>query len=214
MGMDIGMPLVHPTSEDRVHIGWMTDRHCFPQRTAQPHEFYNFNHQTLAPYYLSDQPPDVEPLDALEETSPIGEDHITTEMHSDSPIMNFSSRPYDISMSASLPASTEKFRFQVTLNAPTAMINQTHEIPVTYLNKGHLYSVLIVDTAPPMLGPIPVQYRTAIRISFEDGQQEQTAPIHWKLWKDARGTKEVCQRGGKLREQRQENQSQSRDCFS
>ncbi|KAK0105977.1 hypothetical protein ONS95_004486 [Cadophora gregata] len=202
MGMGLGMPLVLPTSEDGVHIGWMTDRHCFPPQTAQPHEFYNFNlfdpHQTFAPYYLSDQPPDVEPLGTSGETSPIGDDPVQTEIHSDSPSMNISSRPYDTSMSPPLPASTNKFRFHVTLNAATAIINQADEIPMTYLNKGHVYSVSIVDTAPPMPGPIPVQYRTAIRISFEDGQQGHTAATHWKLWKDARGTKDVHQRGGKL----------------
>jgi hypothetical protein len=78
------------------------------------------------------------------------------------------------------------------------MINQADEIPVTYLNKGHVYSVLILDTAPPMPGPIPVQYRTAIRMSFEDGQQGQAAAKRWKLWKDARVAKDLHQRGSKL----------------
>jgi hypothetical protein len=112
MGMGLGMPLMLPTSGDGAYNGWMADRHCFPSQTAQPHELYNFNlfdpNQTLAPYYLADQPSDIEPLHASGETSPIGDDRIETEMHSDSPIMNISSRPYDISMFTSVPASTEK----------------------------------------------------------------------------------------------------------
>jgi hypothetical protein len=78
------------------------------------------------------------------------------------------------------------------------MINQADEVPVTYLNKGQVYSVLIVDTTPSTLGPIPVQYRTTIRISFEDGQQQQITATRWNLWKEARGAKEAHQRGGKL----------------
>jgi CP2 transcription factor len=78
------------------------------------------------------------------------------------------------------------------------MTNQADETPVTYLNKGHVYSVLIVDTAPPMPGSIPVQYRTAIRMSFQDGQQGQAAARHWKLWKDGRRTKDGHQCGGEL----------------
>jgi hypothetical protein len=72
------------------------------------------------------------------------------------------------------------------------------EIPTTYLNKGHAYSVSIIDTAPKIPGPTPVQYRTSIRISFEDGQQGQRSATRWRLWKEGRGTTEAHQRGGKL----------------
>jgi len=78
------------------------------------------------------------------------------------------------------------------------MINQADEIPVTYLNKGHVYSVFIVDTAPIMPRATPVQYRTSIRISFEDGQQGQRLATRWQLWKEGRGTDEAHQRDGKL----------------
>jgi hypothetical protein len=91
-----------------------------------------------------------------------------------------------------------RFRFHVTLYAPTAMINQADEIPVTYLNKGQVYSVLIVDTAPAMPGPTPLQYRTSIRISFEDEQQRERPAACWQLWKEDRGTSEAHQRCGKL----------------
>jgi hypothetical protein len=80
------------------------------------------------------------------------------------------------------------------------MIATADEIPVTYLNKGQAYSVSIIDTAPaPTLpGPTPAQYRTSIRISFEDGQQGQRSTNRWRIWKEGRGTTEAHQRGGKL----------------
>jgi hypothetical protein len=78
------------------------------------------------------------------------------------------------------------------------VIKHADEMPVTYLNKDQIYSVSIVDTAPAMLEPISVQYRTSIRISFEDEQQGQRPKTHWQLWKEGRGTKEADQGGGKL----------------
>lgn len=92
------------------------------------------------------------------------------------------------------------FRWHVTLNAPTAMIKHTDEVPVTYLNKGQAYSIAIVDTAPapPQIAGVPVKYRTYIRISFEDEQQRQRPAACWQLWKEGRGTNEAHQRGGRL----------------
>ena len=115
-----------------------------------------------------------------------------------SPMMTFQPTQYDIAMSAPMPPSAEKFRFHVTLNAPTAMIKHTDEIPVTYLNKGQAYSVSIVDTAPTIPVPAGTRYRTFIRISFEDEQQRQRPATCWQLWKEGRGTNEAHQRGGKL----------------
>jgi hypothetical protein len=84
------------------------------------------------------------------------------------------------------------------LNTPTAMVNQADEIPVTYLNKGHVYSVFIVDTAPPMPAPTPVQYRTSIRISFKDKPQRGRPAACWQLWKEGRGISEAYKQCGKL----------------
>jgi hypothetical protein len=78
------------------------------------------------------------------------------------------------------------------------MINQADEIPVTYLNKGHVYSVFIVDSAPTMPRATPVQYRTSIRISFEDREQGQGPATRWQIWKEGRGTAEAHHRNGKL----------------
>ncbi|KAK5995733.1 Transcription factor CP2-like 3-like protein [Cladobotryum mycophilum] len=97
-----------------------------------------------------------------------------------------------------LPPAAEKFRFHSTLNAPTAMVRHSDEIPVTYLNKGQAYSLSIVDTngsAPIIPG---TRYRTFVRISFEDEQQKQKPSMCWSLWKEGRGINEAHQRGGKL----------------
>ncbi|KAG0132942.1 CP2 transcription factor-domain-containing protein [Tuber indicum] len=94
-------------------------------------------------------------------------------------------------------ASSERFRFNVILNAPTAMIKHPDEIPVTYLNKGQAYAISILDTTPP-LGAGPMRYRTYVRISFHDETQRSRPASCWQLWKEGRGTNEAHQRGGKL----------------
>lgn len=91
-----------------------------------------------------------------------------------------------------------RFRYQITLNAPTAMIRHSDEIPVTYLNKGQAYSMTIVDSLGTSPSPAPIRYRTVVRISFEDEQQRQRPSACWQLWKEGRGLAEAHQRGGKL----------------
>ncbi|KAI4097177.1 MAG: hypothetical protein LQ344_000587 [Seirophora lacunosa] len=93
---------------------------------------------------------------------------------------------------------SDKFRYRVSLNAPTAMVKHADEIPVTYLNKGQAYSVSISDSLGATPSPVPVRYRTVIRISFEDQQQRQRPAACWQLWKEGRGLAEAHQRGGKL----------------
>ncbi|KAL9622762.1 MAG: hypothetical protein Q9160_002880 [Pyrenula sp. 1 TL-2023] len=95
-------------------------------------------------------------------------------------------------------ADRYRFRYHVTLNAPTAMVKHADEIPVTYLNKGQAYTVSIIDTAPLPPNAGPIKYRTFVRISFEDEQQRSKPGACWQLWKEGRGTNEAHQRGGKL----------------
>lgn len=90
-----------------------------------------------------------------------------------------------------------RFRYHVTLNAPTAMIKHADEIPVTYLNKGQAYTLNVVDTQSKQ--PTGrVRYRTFVRISFEDEQQRAKPAACWQLWKEGRGTNEAHHRGGRL----------------
>ncbi|CAK7568135.1 MAG: hypothetical protein SEPTF4163_006118 [Sporothrix epigloea] len=104
----------------------------------------------------------------------------------------------NVAMLACLPPTAEKFRFHTTLNAPTAMIKQADEIPISYLNKGQTYSISIIDTEPELPVLPGTRFRTYVRISFEDEQQRQKPGVCWSLWKEGRGTNEAHQRGGKL----------------
>jgi hypothetical protein len=94
---------------------------------------------------------------------------------------------------------TSRLRFQTTLNAPTAMVRRSDEIPITYLNKCQAYTMSIFDTTPPLLQPnVALKYRTYVRVSFEDEQQRANPGAYWKLWKAGRGLNEAHQRDGKL----------------
>ncbi|OQD85626.1 hypothetical protein PENANT_c009G02744 [Penicillium antarcticum] len=95
-------------------------------------------------------------------------------------------------------AKGEKFRFNVSLRAPTAMVKNMREIPVTYLNKGQAYNLSVTDSSPPAGSSRPIRYRTYVRISFEEQEQRARPSACWQLWKEGRGSSEAHQRGGKL----------------
>ncbi|KFY03934.1 hypothetical protein O988_01113 [Pseudogymnoascus sp. VKM F-3808] len=101
-------------------------------------------------------------------------------------------------VAAQMPPSAERFRFRVVLDAPTAMIKSADEIPITYLNRGKVYSMLIVDTQPILPVPVGARYRTSLRISFEHEQHRQQPASCWQVWKEGYGSVEVPQQGGKL----------------
>jgi len=218
IGMGLGTPLSLPTSADGMHASTMMDMSAFSHHI--PPQFQNYNpfshaHQQQHPHGLAQQQPQqsyapssfvhqdtgYETMDhdgsPMDDNGRMGSLDATLQHHS--PLMSFQPTHYDLSsMNAPLPASAEKFRFHVTLNAPTAMIKHSDEIPITYLNKGQAYSVSIVDTNPSLPLPPGSRYRTFIRISFEDEQQRQRPGTCWQLWKEGRGTNEAHQRGGKL----------------
>jgi hypothetical protein len=91
-----------------------------------------------------------------------------------------------------------RFRYNVSLRAPTAMVKHAREIPVSYLNKGQAYNLSVVDSQPPMPSSGPLRYRTFVRVSFEEEEQRLKPAACWQLWKEGRGTSEAHQRGGKL----------------
>jgi hypothetical protein len=109
------------------------------------------------------------------------------------PSMKLSQMPEQPNMLAD-----QKFRYNVTLRAPTAMIKSPGDIPITYLNKGQAYALSIVDSNPPPVGTKPVQYRTFVRVSFQEEEQRAKPAACWQLWKEGRGSSEAHQRGGKL----------------
>ncbi|KAI9834252.1 MAG: hypothetical protein M1819_003090 [Sarea resinae] len=201
MGMGMDTPLSGPTSEIGFHAGSTLDLHDFHSQSIHPHHFHssgNFGPQeSFAPSQFSHHSTGFDTMDASGDHSPMDDMGMDTDMHEKSPLMGLS-HSFDENMSG-LPVQTSgKFRYHVTLNAPTAMVKHPDEIPVTYLNKGQAYSVSIIDTAPAQQTPGLVRYRTHIRISFEDEQQRQRPAACWQLWKEGRGTNEAHQRGGKL----------------
>ncbi|KAI1385593.1 CP2 transcription factor-domain-containing protein [Hypoxylon trugodes] len=215
LGMGLGTPLSLPTTEGAIQAGpAMMDLTQFHQGIPPPHQFPQpFNpfiqptppQPTFAPSSFVHQDTGYETMD--HDGSPLDsdshEEHIGSmdaTFHSQSPpnMMGFQHRHFGGAMAHMLPASANKFRFQSTLNAPTAMIKHADEIPVTYLNKGQAYSLSVVDTAATMPIVPGTKYRTFVRISFEDDQQRQKPGVCWSLWKEGRGTNEAHQRGGKL----------------
>ncbi|OJJ30896.1 hypothetical protein ASPWEDRAFT_44869 [Aspergillus wentii DTO 134E9] len=93
--------------------------------------------------------------------------------------------------------ANERFWFPAVLDVPTAMVKHETEPPVTYLNRGQIYHLSVVDSARQPTSTQPVTYRTTLWISFED-EQRPKASACWQLWKETRGWKEAQQREAKL----------------
>ncbi|OTB00603.1 hypothetical protein M426DRAFT_75682 [Hypoxylon sp. CI-4A] len=214
LGMGLGTPLSLPTSEGAIQAGpAMMDLtqfhhglppHQFPQpfnpfiQPTPPQPAFapsSFVHQDTG-YETMDH--DGSPLDSDSHEDNMGS--MDAAFHSQSPpnMLGFQHRHFGSQMTHLLPPTADKFRFHSTLNAPTAMIKHSDEIPVTYLNKGQAYSLAVVDSAASMPIVPGTKYRTFVRISFEDEQQRQKPGVCWSLWKEGRGTNEAHQRGGKL----------------
>lgn len=224
-GLGLGTPLSMPTSESGLHAGQQAAQfHGFqthlPQH-MQPQQFHNVNpfqmhqQQGFPPQQFSHQPS----FDGME--GPVGEspDDMAMDiaMQNTHPSMDNLFHPQTmpgVMQPPSYHPSAEKyvaltfettttiltgnrFRYHVTLNAPTAMIKHADEIPVTYLNKGQAYTLNVVDTHSQQGAP-GAKYRTFVRVSFEDEQQRQKPAACWQLWKEGRGTNEAHQRGGRL----------------
>ncbi|PBP19172.1 hypothetical protein BUE80_DR010005 [Diplocarpon rosae] len=214
MGMGLGTPLSLPTSADGLNPSTMMDMSAFSHQ--MPPHFHSYNPFGQPPQQLQQQhhqpqtsyaPSSFVHQDTGYETmehdgSPVDDEEgrmgsLEGSLQHQSPMMSYQPTQYN-NMTAAMPASAEKFRFHVTLSAPTAMIKHTDEIPVTYLNKGQAYSISIVDTTPSAPVAPGSRYRTFLRVSFEDEQQRQRPATCWQLWKEGRGTNEAHQRGGKL----------------
>ncbi|KAJ4170834.1 hypothetical protein NW754_006978 [Fusarium falciforme] len=212
LGMGLNTPLSMPTSGDGMQPGpsqAVMDMTGF--QALQPHQFHHFNpfiqapppQPAFAPSTFVHQDTGYETMD--QDGSPMDSDpseermsSIGTTLQKTTPLVGLQSHQFSSPMTHPLPPSAEKFRFHSTLNAPTAMIKHSDEIPVTYLNKGQAYSLSVADTNATMPVAPGTKYRTFVRVSFEDDQQRQRPGVCWGLWKEGRGTNEAHQRGGKL----------------
>ncbi|QIX00556.1 hypothetical protein AMS68_006073 [Peltaster fructicola] len=213
LGAALNTPLSLSTSEGIMHAGHQTAFHPMqphlPQQFQQ--QFHNLNpfqahhhqhppqQQGFAPHQFTHQP-SYDHIDTMD-GSPMGDMGIDVDMHQShhaSPELMMHPQSFAKPL---LPQSQhptgDKFRWHATLNAPTAMIKSSDEIPITYLNKGQAYTLNVVDTHAQRRSA-PVRYRTFVRVSFEDEQQRQRPAACWQLWKEGRGTNEAHQRGGRL----------------
>ncbi|OQO01610.1 hypothetical protein B0A48_12646 [Cryoendolithus antarcticus] len=223
--MGMGTPLSMPNSGGALHAGHQGPAfHAF--QPQMPQHFQHQQHQqqfhNVNPFQMHHQHPQAPPqvfaphqfthhpgFDHFDgpqvHESPVDNVHMDmhhhhTQHHSPEMVMHPQSFQHQQVMPPPPPAphpTGEKFRFHVTMNAPTAMVKQSDEIPITYLNKGQAYTLNVVDThAHQPVGP--VRYRTFVRVSFEDEQQRLKPAACWQLWKEGRGTNEAHQRGGRL----------------
>ncbi|QPG93784.1 hypothetical protein C2857_002420 [Epichloe festucae Fl1] len=202
----VGTPLSMPNSGDSLQAGAaVMDMSGF--QALQPHQFHHFN-----PFIQGAQPPP----QAYAPTSFVHQDTGYETVEQDGPALEAPPPQHRLPSMApgtlqqqqkaasririghELPPNAEKFRFHSTLNAPTAMVRQAAEIPVTYLNKGQAYALSVVDTAKNTRLAPGSKYRTFVRISFEEEEQRQKSSVCWGLWKEGRGINEAHQRGGKL----------------
>ncbi|KAJ5288299.1 hypothetical protein N7508_011074 [Penicillium antarcticum] len=92
----------------------------------------------------------------------------------------------------------EKFRYHVILQAPTAILRHANESPVTYLDKGQIYSLTVADSALSIKKAGLLEYRTFVHVSFESEAQRYNSVASWQLWKQGRGSKEAHERKGKV----------------
>ncbi|KAH7184488.1 CP2 transcription factor-domain-containing protein [Fusarium oxysporum] len=200
LGMGLGTQLSMPNSGDVMQS--VPGPAVIEMAGFQPlpaHPFHHFNpfiqgplpQQSFAPSTFVHQDTVYETMDS--EPSEERMSSIGATLQKLGPMMELQTRQFPRTHIAHQLPPAEKFRFHCTLNAPTAMIKQSDEIPVTYLNKGHAYSLCVADTNSTLLVAPGTRYRTFVRVSFEDEQQRQRPGVCWGLWKD-----EAHQRGGKL----------------
>lgn len=79
------------------------------------------------------------------------------------------------------------------------MVGDSKEAPESYLNKGQIYHLRLVDTTPPRPIAETTRYRTFVRVSFKEQEQRVNAEAYWRLWKDSRGLAESDKRDSELR---------------
>ncbi|KAI4167287.1 MAG: hypothetical protein LQ343_007331 [Gyalolechia ehrenbergii] len=202
LGFHLGTPLSLPHSEGRHDTTTVFDMQGFQPNFLECHGYQASNHfahqQTFAPSSFLHQNSAFDTMDGSVVNTPVQQTIPGNLMNQQTNVLALSSKTLSPTIPNSIFPSSNKFRYQATLNAPTAMVKHADEIPVTYLNKGQAYAITIVDTLGVTSSPTPIKYRTVVRISFEDQQQRQRPAACWQLWKEGRGLAEAHQRGGKL----------------
>ncbi|KAF9086594.1 grainyhead-like [Mortierella sp. AD031] len=85
-----------------------------------------------------------------------------------------------VSVSGSSPPRSENesnLRFRITLEAQTAAMQRQDETPVTYLNKGQFYTVVLEDTEE-----YDGDITSVIKVTFHDASHRRLAARYWSFW--------------------------------
>ncbi|KAJ2907641.1 hypothetical protein GGI21_003685, partial [Coemansia aciculifera] len=73
--------------------------------------------------------------------------------------------------------SDSNLHFECILEAATAAAQKADDSPLTYLNKGQLYGVSIMDKSQA-----DTFYSTTLRIAFHEDSHRKGAAAHWNFW--------------------------------
>ncbi|KAH8556098.1 CP2 transcription factor-domain-containing protein [Umbelopsis sp. PMI_123] len=68
-------------------------------------------------------------------------------------------------------------RFNVSLEAPTALALQEDDVPLTYINRGQYYIITLNDTQE-----YDGDIETTVILAFHDHQHRRVASSFWKFW--------------------------------
>ncbi|KAJ2848211.1 hypothetical protein IWW36_003440 [Coemansia brasiliensis] len=79
--------------------------------------------------------------------------------------------------SHSQASGSSGMQFRCVLEAPTAAAQKSDESSLTYLNKGQLYGISIVDTSNS-----DSFYSTTLRIAFHEDSHRKGASTYWNFW--------------------------------
>ncbi|KAJ2858890.1 hypothetical protein GGH94_006389, partial [Coemansia aciculifera] len=74
-------------------------------------------------------------------------------------------------------SSDSNLHFECILEAPTAAAQRADDSPLTYLNKGQLYGVSLVDKSLA-----DTFYSTTLRIAFHEDSHRRGAATYWNFW--------------------------------
>ncbi|CAG8506911.1 5952_t:CDS:2 [Diversispora eburnea] len=95
-------------------------------------------------------------------------------------VSNYSSSVTSVSMPsppASIPPSSSNLRYEIILEAPTAAAQRIDETPMTYLNKGQYYGIVLQDQER-----FDGELTSTVKVMFHDDAHRKMASTYWSFW--------------------------------
>jgi len=93
---------------------------------------------------------------------------------------NYQNNPQPVTIPSPPPSINQpssNLRFEVILEAPTAAAQRIDETPITYLNKGQYYCVILQDQEKT-----DADFTTIIKLMFHDEAHRKVASSYWTFW--------------------------------